>query len=1163
MRSNHVVLRLAIVILVGLLAGISAQAQTATGRILGNIADQSGAVVKGANVTITDASRGTSRTLTTDDAGAYLAPDLAPSTYNVKVEAAGFKTVERRAIELQVATDVRIDVALQPGQTTEVVVVTGELPQVDTTNDVLGGTLSNKQINDMPLNGRDFLNLVVLQPGIQRYPGGGHYSVSSNGVRPEDNNFIIDGYDSNDPYGAQSVINGVGVQGSPATILPIDAIQEFNVEENPEAEFGWKPGAIVNVGLKSGTNALHGTAYDFERNSAVDARNYFNTTGPQKPVRLHQFGATVGGPIIKDKLFFFGGWEAIHDLVGNTFTVPSPATVPLATPASGGNCTYIPSGDCVNSIPNAIADLQAGGFALNPISQRLMTLFPANNGSTVQGGNTQLNIGFPNTNNGNNGLAKIDYRLNARHTISGDYFIGGSTQFEEDQAVLQQPWESEAITRSQVFGVSWIWTPGTSWVNQAKFSYTRQKQLITTADSNVNPETYGIDTGVTNPRDFGMPVITVGPFYPMGGNPGWPSLQNPALNYSFADNVSYVRGNHSLKWGGELRRGSIDNIKDRFGRTRITFSQNAAFAGATGLEDFLAGDPKTGRIAVGNTQRNVSMWSYAGYFQDGWRVTPRFTLNAGLRYELTTVMKESNDLLGNFDPSVGLVQVGKQVSAPYNGDHNNFGPRLGFAWDVFGSGKTILRGGGGVMYELFPFNAFIGYFGVDNAATPGISVIPTGALGVTPGGGTIAAGTVDLPGSKLNYSGNGPVFNTSTTLNCNPNVVVGGVAGTPCSILGVNPNLRTPYVSSWNLNVQQVLTNTTTLQLGYVGNHGTKLLSVYDANQVNPQSPAEIACGHCEQAGRPYNAQFPFLAFGNILGNGYESNYDGLQVNLTEKPRHGLSFVVGYTWSHTLDQSSANRDPQPQNSLNPASEYGNSDMDIRQRFTFTATYEIPGMKTKGQLLEGWQLNSILTVQTGQPWGVIDGYVNGSDVSQTGELTDRWDFFGNPSAFSVTSTPIPYFAGSGDPTNPTSNAACNAQAQSLDGGIGGPMSTSLASLGCFVKGGAVMIPPAYGTFGTMARNLFRGPGFQEWDLSVVKAFKFGERLTAQLRGEVFNVINHPNLANPWGASGTYGNVDPTAPGSFGCGCATPDVAGANPVIGTGGARAIQVGLKFLF
>jgi hypothetical protein len=1154
MRSDHVVLRL--VLLVVCFVG-QAQAQTATGRILGNIADPSGAVVKGATVTVTDVARGTSRTLTTDDAGAYLAPDLAASTYNVKVEAPGFKTVQRQGIVLEVATDVKIDVSLPPGQTTEVVEVTGEIPLVDTTNDVLGGTLSNEQINDMPLNGRDFLNLVVLQPGIQRYPGGGHYSVTSNGVRPEDNNFIIDGYDSNDPYGAQSVINGVGVQGSPATILPIDAIQEFNVQENPEAEFGWKPGAIVNIGLKSGTNGLHGTVYDFERNSAIDARNFFNNTGPQKPVRLHQFGTTIGGPIIKDKLFFFGGWEAIHDLVGNTFTVPSPATVALPTTIINGkpSCPFTQSGDCNNSIPDAIADLEAGGYSINPISQNLVKLFPANTAPPASAtANTTLNIGFPNTNNGNNGLAKVDYHLNQRNTISAMYFIGGSTQFEEDQAVLQQAWESEAQTRSQVLGATWIWTPGTSWVNQAKFSYTRQKQLIATADSTINPETYGIDTGVTNPRDFGMPVITVGPFYPMGGNPGWPSLQNPALNYSFADNVSYIRGNHSFKFGGEVRRGSIHNIKDRFGRSRLVFGgKNNIYANASALEDFLAGNPKSGRIAVGDTERNVSMWSYAGYFQDDVRVTPRFTLNAGLRYELNSVMKEANNLLGNFDPNVGLEQVGKQISAPYNGDHNNFAPRLGFAWDVFGGGKTVLRGGGGIMYSLFPFNAFIGYFGVDNAATPGISVIPTGAQGVQPGGGAIVAGTVDLTPGQLNYTGTGPVFST-TNLNCDPNT-----GGTPCSILGVNRNLHTPYVSSWNLNLQQVLTSTTTLQVGYVGNHGTKLLSVYDINQVN-----QALDDGGEQVGRPYNAKFPFLQFINMLGNGYESNYDGLQVNLTQKTRRGFSFVAGYTWSHTLDQSSANRDPQPQNSLDPTAEYGNSDMDIRHRFTFTATYAIPGRKSKGQLLEGWQVNSILTLQTGQPWGAIDGIVNGSDVSGTGELSDRWDFFGSPSDFSVASTAIPYFSGSGDASAPTSNATCNAKAQAVDGGVaGGPTSASLANLGCFAKGGSVMIPPAQGTFGTMGRNIFRGPGFHEWDMSVVKNFKFGERVTAQFRGEMFNVLNHPNLANPWGASGTYGNVDPSAPTSFGCGCATPDVAGANPVIGTGGARAIQVGLKFLF
>lgn len=1156
--------RIAVVSL-GLLAlfCLPGSSQTDTGRILGNVTDQTGAAIKGATVTITDTLRGTTRTLTTDDAGAYVAPGLLPSTYRVRAEASGFKVVERPAIQLEVAKDALIDFNLPTGQATETVTVTDEIPQVETTNDILGGTLSNKQINEMPLNGRDFLNLVVLRPGIQRYPGGGHYSVTSNGVRPEDNNFIIDGFDSNDPYGAQSVINGVGVQGSPATILPIDAIQEFNVEENPSAEYGWKPGAIVNIGLKSGTNSLHGTAYGFERNSALDARNWFNSVGAQTPLRLHQFGATIGGPIVKDKLFFFGGFEGIHDLVGNSFSLASPTTIGLP---DAMNCPVGVTGDCANSIPDAIRGVQAAGLPISPVGQALASLFPTNTNTALNNGVSQINIGFPNTNNGNNGLAKIDYHLNDRNTISGLYFIGGSTQFESDQAVLNPAWVSEARTRSQVFGVDWTWTPSPSWVNQAKFAYTRQRQFITTADSTVNPTTYGINTGVTNPRDFGLPVIIVGGFYPLGGNPGWPSLQNPALNYQFADSVSFTHGNHVFKFGGEMRRASINNIKDRYGKGRVRFGKTPAFAGATALEDLLAGTPRDGRIAVGNTQRMVHFWSYAGFLQDDWRISPRLTANLGIRYELNTVMKEAHNLLGNFDPNVGLEQVGQQISSPYNGDHNNWAPRIGLAWDVTGRGKTVVRAGGGVVYEIPPFNTFIGYFGVNNASTPGISVIPTGAVGVQPGGGTIIAGAVDTPLTPANLSP-GPVF-TVSNLDC---------SNTPCSILGTKRNLRTPYVSSWNLNIQQALTDNLSLQVGYVGNHGTKLYSVYDINQVN-QSLDDGS----EQFGRPFTHNcpapvgagtggpcFPFLAFVNQLGNGYESNYNGLQATLTERTKHGLSFIVGYTWSHALDQVSANRDPQPQNSLNPAAEYGNSDLNIPQRLTFSLTYDIPGRKGFAQMMEGWQVNSIVTLQSGQPWSAIDGIQNGSDISGTGELSDRWNFTGNPKDFKPSPLgPIPFV----DPTNFALDGAGNVigvvpggnpnAARCIAAAGTQAAVNQLQNLGCFVEGTGILTPPAQGTFGTAGRNIFTGPHFRDWDLSLVKSWQLGERVKMQFRGEFFNVLNHPNFANPWGASGTYGLVDPSAPGSFGFSGATPDVAGANPVIGTGGARAIQLGVKFI-
>src|ERR1700686_154916 len=295
-------------------------AQSTTGRVLGTVTDPSGAAVAGATVVITDVQRGTSRTVTTDQSGSYAVPDLQPGTYEIRVEVKGFKTVQRPSVQIEVATDVRADFTLQTGQVTETVTITEEIPLVNTTSATLGGTLSNKEINDLPLNGRNYENLLQLRPGVVRYPGGGFSTTSTNGLRAEDNAYFVEGLFNSEPYSGQAIINGAGIAGDSATILPIDAIQEFNVQENPPAEFGWKPGAVVNVGLKSGTNGLHGTAFAFGRDGDVfDARNFFNcasnpcafsqSPSPKNPRTLEQFGGSVGGPIIKDKAFFFGSYE--------------------------------------------------------------------------------------------------------------------------------------------------------------------------------------------------------------------------------------------------------------------------------------------------------------------------------------------------------------------------------------------------------------------------------------------------------------------------------------------------------------------------------------------------------------------------------------------------------------------------------------------------------------------------------------------------------------------------------------------------------------------------------------------------------------------------------------------------------------------------------------
>src|ERR1700687_5230899 len=302
-------------------------AQSTTGRTLGAVTDPSGAAVAGATVVVTDVQRGTSRTVTTDQSGSYAVPDLQPGTYEIRVEVKGFKTVDRPSVQIEVATDVRADFALQTGQVTETVTITEEVPLVNTTSATLGGTLSNKEINDLPLNGRNYENLLQLRPGVMRYPGGGFSTTSTNGLRAEDNAYFVEGLFNSEPFSGQGIINGAGIAGDSATILPIDAIQEFNIQENPPAEYGWKPGAIVNVGLKSGTNGLHGTAFAFGRDGVMDARNFFNCASnpcaytqfpsPKTPRALEQFGGSVGGPIIKDKAFFFGSYEGQRYDVGN------------------------------------------------------------------------------------------------------------------------------------------------------------------------------------------------------------------------------------------------------------------------------------------------------------------------------------------------------------------------------------------------------------------------------------------------------------------------------------------------------------------------------------------------------------------------------------------------------------------------------------------------------------------------------------------------------------------------------------------------------------------------------------------------------------------------------------------------------------------------------
>jgi hypothetical protein len=1157
MRSTLKSIRLLALCLI-IIIGVWADAQTVTGRILGTVVDQTGAAIRGATVTLLDTQRGTARVLTTDESGAYVAPNLLPGIYKVRAEAKGFKTVERPDIQVEVAQDLTINLSMPTGQATETVVVTEEIPLLNTTTSTLGGTLSNKEINQLPLNGRNYENLLQLRPGVVRYPGGGFSTTSSNGLRAEDNAYLIDGLFNSEPFSGQSIINGAGIAGDSATILPIDSIQEFNLQQNPPAEYGWKPGSIVNVGLKSGTNGVHGTAYAFGRDTPLDARNYFNpTTQAKNPRNVEQFGGSVGGPIIKDRLFFFGAYEGQRYTVGNTGLQTTPVTTSLATSTN-------PAGDPMNSVIDALAEMQANNIPISPVSLQIggCTVgppiacngkgFPTNDGTNPNGA-TVINYGLPNSVNADNAVGKIDYHISDRNVISGRYFFGNNSGTVSDAQQLQSHWLTLIHTRAQVFGANWTFIPSSRVVNEVRFGYNRLYQPTFTSDHNVPASSYGLDTGVTNPLYGGLPRINIAGWYEFPqefGGFNWPKIQGPDTRVQFIDHVSYTVGKHALKFGGEIHRDAFNGGAYGGVRGRIKFGFCNDIYNNT-LEDFLGGIPCSASQLVGDPTRHIHNWGYAGFVQDDWRVAKNLTLNLGLRYEIGTVIKEDHNLLGNFDPTVGLQQVGQQIGSPFQGDHHNFAPRAGFAWDLGGNNRTVVRGGFGVIYETLNWES---YLALNNSL--GLGTIPTGAVGVSPGGGSIAVGLVGFSGADPNNGGinwdptitgvQGTVFPT-TPLDC---------TGGGCAILGVNKNLTTPYVYHWTLGVQYAFNPNVSLELTYIGNHGSNLVGIRDINQdVAANDP-----GQDGQSGRPFNGPFPFLSNIYMMGNIYKSNYNGLQATLTSRNYHGLTFIAGYTYSHSLDDVAANWDfgaglGLPQDSTHPEREYASSDFDIRHRFTLSLTYAIPGRKSFAQMLEGWQLNSIVTLSSAQPWGPMD---TGTNVSETFAGNDRWDFFGNPSDFKSGANPTPYFTF--DPTNPTATpAACVTPATAI-GAL-----DSLAAFGCYAKGNSAMIPPPLGTFGTMPRNLFRDAGFYNWDFSVAKDWRFSERFRAQFRAEFFNLLNHPNFANPYGGQNGWAHNDPSVPGpgGFGCGCATPDVAASNPVIGSGGSRAIQLGLKLSF
>jgi len=853
-----------------------------------------------------------------------------------------------------------------------------------------------------------------------------------------------------------------------------------------------------------------------------------------------------------------------------------------------------------NSFPDAIAAMNAAHVAVSPLS---LALAGCTNGAAItcnaangifgnSSGAIAEVVAFPVIGDSNNIISKVDYTLNDKNAIHGEYAEGGGKPIGQGGTQAQPYWRGLFDIRSQVVRGMWIWAPSSAWVNEARIGYDRLLSDVEPADC--TPGTFGAPNYASLGFVTGVPLCGLGtlslgsPFTNLGSGLGTNTLTQ---YFSGQDAVTHTVGKHVFKFGGGIRSNDWDGGAFSALRGTIAFKATAitGLPNATSLEAFLAGIPSStagaNSLVVGNPVEDDTWRSYSAFVQDDWRIAPRVTLNLGLRYDYEAPMREANNNLGGFDPTspTGLFQQSSSRSL-WSPSKTDFAPRLGVAWDITGKGTTVLRIGGGVFYEPF-ITQLIASQETAYATPTGATLVQANGTS-TSGPGNLENGTISVNSSFIqnNWALNKPIFGTLATggtLSCG-----NGLSGnpSPCALTVVDPGLKMQIVGEWSFGIQHAITNSITLDVSYVGNHSDWGTGALDVNQPTPGTTAG------EQQRRPYS-QFPYLGsisteFSNEFGN-----YNALQASVTKRISHGLSFTSGYTWGHALDIHSLDGAATPKgvmDSTRPDLDYGSSDYDYRQRFTITGTYLIPGKKSPGQILQGWQLNSALNILAGAP---MDAYDTTSDLSGTGEANDRWNLFGNPGNFKVglpgtlpcygvagskfasagacTIVPLPSGATASSPAatkvanlpqacvNAASGLPTNPSVPAND-----PDATGLAALanyGCYMVNGSVIVPPAQGTYGNMARNVLRGQTLRIWDLSLSKNWTIRERLTAQFRVECFNVINVVNYAIP--TPGT--NTNPASPSSFGVSPGTPDIVNGAPVFGTGGPHKIQLGAKFIF
>lgn len=1051
-----------------------AWSQSSAARLQGVVTDPSGALVPDAAVKVTDL--GTNRRLqtTTDGAtGAWSFPALPPGLYQLEITKPGFKQFRQR-VTLEIAQVANVNVTLETGVVSEQVVVTGEAALVDSASSDIGLTVQTKQIQDLPLNGRNFTQLATLIPGVNRgvpgnvatgagnnaetfrYNTSGGASLVVNGARPQANNFMLDGVDNN-----ESLVNTI------VFFPPTEAIQEFRVQTSiPSAEFGRAGGAVVNAAIKSGGNEFHGSVFEVLRNSEFDARPTFAPT--VSSFRRNQFGGTLGGPILRNRLFFFGDYQGLRQ------------STPVGVDRASVPTEKMRQGD-FSELSTPILNLTTGqpfpGNVIpdslqNPVGKRYLNAFPTANVSGV----IQQNyvIQRQQTQSFNDFDVRVDWVATEMDQVFGRFSYAQDPEETSTRLPgLPAGYGSGAQfthARGVSVGHTHIFNP--KLLSDLRLGFQRTFFGYTPPYNDVP---LSANLGIPNANTSSL----LGGGALIGGWNGqleytgdYGSYLVPQNTYQIAETFSYIRGNHTFKFGANLIRRQVNLFRPIAGKGYFNLYGNGAGPGSTGHEvsDILAGFVNIYYIGPPFGMVGTRSWENGFFAQDDWRVSRKLTLNLGLRWDVLTNPVEVNGRQSNFNIATGAIDVASGGGDPLVDNHyNNFGPRIGFAYDILGNGRTVIRGGFGVFY-------FLDRGGVSNqlAQNPPFSGQSqynfNDGYRITLSGqaprGTGTTGSLDW----MQSTGALPLGNFDDLNLARPQNV---------AVLAALSNNKNSYMEQWNLQIQREVVNNILFSVAYVGAAGRHLINYYNMNNQLFNTPGGTRF-------------FPGLGSVTVKEARGSSTYHSLQSEVTRRFSRGLQFTASYTFSKTIDDGGGafGTLTGPQDFMNIALDRGLADQDVRHRFVMSGVYELPfgrGRRFGGDMhravdtvIGGWQLNGILTLQSGLPFTLSTPGSPGGRPDVVGDLTTHP---GNTQRYFNTSA--------------VARVPLNA-----DG---------------------VMLHP-----GTLGRNTLIGPGVKTLDLSLFKSFALTERLKFEFRAEAFNIANHPVLNNPNAdiASDNFGVINGT-------------------------------------